>query len=304
MRTFLPSRFARPVLAGLLLLAAWPAFACAPAGWTKEKLLGLRDSGFVVADAGKRDALAKDLLACLADPDPVLRDKVAFDALSTWLRGKQLSDATRASLLVDLLPRIDPKAADTDGFGKPFATLVLSEVARTDRIAAWMTPAQREQLVQAAATYVEGVRDYRGFDDREGWRHGVAHGADLLMQLALNPKLDKPQLDRLLAAATSQIAANDGHAYVFGESERLLRPVLFIAARGLHTPEEWTAWTQKLVDPAPMKAWSEAYSSQAGLARRHNLVLFLMLLRAESAGNADPTMTALAGGAEAGLKAL
>ena len=30
------------------------------------------------------------------------------------------------------------------------------------------------------------VRDYRGFDAKQGWRHGVAHGADLLLQLSRN----------------------------------------------------------------------------------------------------------------------
>jgi hypothetical protein len=50
------------------------------------------------------------------------------------------------------------------------------------------------------------VRDYRGFDTAEGWRHGVAHGADLALQLVLNPAVDKPQIERLLAAVGRQVA--------------------------------------------------------------------------------------------------
>jgi hypothetical protein len=49
------------------------------------------------------------------------------------------------------------------------------------------------------------VSDYRGFDDKEGWRHGVAHGSDWLMQLALNPALDRGQLDQMLAAIATQV---------------------------------------------------------------------------------------------------
>ena len=45
---------------------------------------------------------------------------------------------------------------DTNGFQQPFAALVLSEVARTDRIDPWMTPAMRSELVTAAATYLAG----------------------------------------------------------------------------------------------------------------------------------------------------
>jgi hypothetical protein len=94
------------------------------------------------------------------------------------------------------------------------------------------------------------VRDYRGFVAGEGWRHGVAHGADLLMQLALNPALDKAQLDRILGRVARQVAP-PGQAYVFGEPERLARPVLFAAARGLHTEAEWTAWLAQAAAAPP-----------------------------------------------------
>src|SRR5690606_22331598 len=100
-----------------------------------------------------------------------------------------------------------------------------------------LTPAQRIALVTTATTYVEGVRDWRGFDETDGWRHGVAHGADLLMQLALNPALEKPQLDPILAAVARQVAPA-GHFYIYGEPERLARPVVFALQRGLHDDVE------------------------------------------------------------------
>ena len=103
--------------------------------------------------------------------------------------------------------------ADRDGFRQPFAALVLAEVARTDRIESWLTPAQRVALVDSAARYVTSVRDYRGFDPKEGWRHGVAHGADLLLQLALNPAVDRAGLDRLLGAVAAQVAPRGALIY-------------------------------------------------------------------------------------------
>jgi hypothetical protein len=263
-------------LSGLPLAAA---AGCPPEGQDRASLLALKADGFALADDRSRQALALSLLACLADPDPALRDGVAYEGLSTWLRADALDAATRQSLLDGLLPMLQPDARDTDGFAAPFAALVLSEVARTDRIAAWMAPAQRAALVEAASGYVEGVRDYRGFHPTQGWRHGVAHGADLLMQLALNPALDKSQLDRLLAAAGSQVAPST-HAYVHGESERLVRPVLFVLQRGQPDQAEWSAWIARISAPAPMVSWSEAFGSEAGLARRHNLRLFLFALLA------------------------
>jgi hypothetical protein len=59
----------------------------------------------------------------------------------------------------------------------------------------------------------------------------VAHGSDLLMQLALNPRLDKEALGLVVSGVRVQVAPK-GHAYVAGESERLARPILFAAQRG------------------------------------------------------------------------
>jgi hypothetical protein len=112
------------------------------------------------------------------------------------------------------------------------------------------------------------VRDYRGFDEREGWRHGVAHGADFALQLALNPALDRAALDRLLGAIASQVVPRGGHFYVYGEPERLAAPVLYIGKRNLHDVDEWRKWFAALAEPKPLASWRDAFKSQAGLAKR------------------------------------
>ena len=173
---------------------------------------------------------------------------------------------------------------DAQGFRGPFAALVMAEVARTDRIAAWMSADEREMLVQAAAKYLAGIQDYRAFSATEGFRHGVAHGADFALQLALNPAITKPQLDRLLAAIATQVAPKQLVSYTAGEPDRLARPVLFIAQRGLHTDEEWKAWFAEVMSPKPMAAWDEAFLTELGLAKRHNTRAFLLSLYASSTG--------------------
>lgn len=277
------------------LLASGTQAACPPEGYSIASLQALKAGGFVVDDAGTRQALATGLLDCLGHPDPVLRDGIGFEAYFTWLRGNVIEANTRRTLLHELSAAIDPAKADAAGFRQPFAALVLAEVARTDRIEPWLTAEERAALVEASARYVETIHDRRGFIDGQGWRHGIAHGADLLMQLALNPALAKPQLDRILAAVAAQVRPDDGHAYIHGESERLARPVFFVAARGLHTAAEWNAWFAKLAEPAPLAAWSDAFSSEAGLAQRHNLVTFLRAAYVGAAeGGDDNAKTLLA----------
>jgi hypothetical protein len=51
------------------------------------------------------------------------------------------------------------------------------------------------------------------------------HASDLLLQLAINPAVDKAQLDAILTAIAAQAMPPGDHFYMYGEGERLSRPV-------------------------------------------------------------------------------
>ena len=296
------------ILALLLACAAVrPVHAdCPPKGFDRSSLQTLKSSSFEVTDAARRQELALALLPCLAVPDPTLRDGIAFEAYYTWLRAKALDQATRKQMLDTLTswlqPSLTPARSDAEGFRKPFAALVLSEVARTDRIDTWLTETQRTQLVETAALYVSTITDYRGFDPKVGWRHGVAHGADLLMQLAINPAVDRASVDRLLSAVAAQVAPAGEHSYIDGESGRLARPVLIAAQRGLYTADEWRDWLSKAASPAPLASWNDAFNSRAGLAKRHNVHAFLSALYVSARESSDQNIQSLIPGLQTALK--
>ncbi len=290
----------RLMLIVLLMLAVAPAMACPPPGYDKPALQALKENRFAVADPARRRELAQALVACLGDPDPELRDGIAFEALSQWMRADAFDAAQMGALRDRLYGLLD--GPEGEGYARPFAALVLSEVARTDRIKPWMSAAERAAMVDKAAAYVEGVRDYRGYDDVQGWRHGVAHGADWLMQLALNPALDRAQADRILAAVVTQAVPASGHAYVFGEPERLARPVLFVAQRGLHSDAEWAAWFAALV-PRIGDA-KQAYRNVAWLARRHDLSGLLQNIYLQAGNSQDPKIRTLQPAVLAAIKAI
>ena len=279
------------LLCGALCLAWWPAAqaACPPEGSTVESLQAMKLLRFAVEDDAAREALALGLVDCLADPDPAMRDGVAYEALSQWMRAGALdADALRA-LRDRLYAAVD--GGEGDGFARPFAALVLSEVARTDRVSPWMAPDERAKMVDKAAAYLDTVQDYRGFDDREGWRHGVAHGADWLMQLALNPALDRAQADRILEAVAVQAVPESAHAYVFGEQGRLARPVVAIARSGLLSGADWSAWFAAL--PSRIGEAELAYADSDWLARRHDLMTFFTSLYLEADQSTEERVRAL-----------
>ncbi len=296
-------------LAGLLLLGACataPAEAqsnaCRPAGYTRAQLDGLKASGWTIADDATRNALALGLTACLGDPDPTIRDGIAFEALQHYMREAQLTHETLAALNADLQAKLI--APDPQGFQRPFAALVLADVARTDRVAPWMSEAQRTALVDASVNYLRGIGDYRGFTAGEGYRHATAHTADLMLQLVLNPALGKPELIRIRDAIATQIAPA-GHYYVHGEGERLTRPILFMATRNVFDEAEWTAWFAEVSGPGPLGAsWDNWYLSDAGLSRRHNLMMFLGVIQANVSLSENAAFAPMRPGVAAALTAL
>ena len=78
-------------LRGLLVLsllapaAAWAEGSCPPEGTDASSLALLKETKFAVDD-DTRQTLALALLDCLGSPDPKLRDGIAYEAFTEWLR--------------------------------------------------------------------------------------------------------------------------------------------------------------------------------------------------------------------------
>lgn len=255
----------------ILAAALLSSLSLAALAQTCHPPAGLKDE----ADAARIQQQAAALLPCLASPDPRLRDDIAFEQLSAWARGSKLEAATLQRLRAELVAVLDAKA-DAAGVHQPFAVLTLAEVARADRLKPFMSSEQRAELVDHAARFLSGVRDYRGFIAGEGWRHGVAHGADLALQLGMNEALSAAQRQRLLEAVSAQVLADHRHAYRYGEGNRLARAALQLQLRLKPDEAALQAWLDQLLQPLKAaKAWDET-----ALTDLHNLREFLWPLLA------------------------
>lgn len=294
-----PLRVQALAIAGLWLCAATSQASCPPPGMDLAGLHAWKAAGFEVAERD-RPGLALHMLDCLADPDPEVRDGIAYSALAAWLRAGTLPPELRRSLRDRLHAMLE--APDAEGFGAPFAALVLAEIARTDRIEPWMSADERADMVLRAGEWLAAVRDYRGYADGQGWRHGVAHGADWIMQLALNRQVEAAQLQGLLDAIARQAVPPVAHAYIHGEPARLARPVLLIARRGQVDADAWQAWFAGL--PGRLGDPALAYADEGWLARRHDLVAFLSEIQLQADRSSDESVRALKPLARQALDAL
>ena len=91
------------------------------------------------------------------------------------------------------------------------------------------------------------------------------------------------------------------HFYVYGEGERLARPVFETGRRGAFSSDEWSAWFVALSAAQPRAD----PPTQATLAARHDLAQFLRTLYATLREIGTPDMQArMLPGLTAALKAL
>lgn len=276
------------VLAAWLVLAGGVACAaCPPSGTTRASMTTLADAGFAIDEAPARNALARELVDCLGHPDPQWRDGIAYEALAGWIRAGLLEPETLLDLHTRLSGALDAGAADRTGFRKSFSALVLASLVEADRNRAFLGDGAVGTLVEVAATWFESIRDYRGFEARAGWRHAIAHGADLLAQLAVHPRASGDDIDRIIGALETQVAPQGGHFYIHGEPERMALPLLYIAGRNLYTTAQWRDWFTGI---AAIPEHGDLYGSTVALARRHNLQALLLVLYVNASESKDPAL--------------
>lgn len=241
----------------------------------------IKTSGFAVPQGRSGDELAQALVGCLASPDPELRDGFGYEILTRWFRGGQVSHPALkaiAKTLTDNLQMGMGESGTHSIFRRSFSALMLSEVIRRDTQAPFLEAAEFRAILEAALAYLPAERDLRGYDGKLGYVHGVAHGADLLWRLAISPKTDKADLERILQATSSKIAPEGEHAYIHSESDRLARVVVFAMNRGILDGAWLKSWVKQTVQPGNLGKWDNAFASTAGLAKLHNTKQFLRAL--------------------------
>lgn len=215
------------------------------------------DGGFAVPADRDRTALVDELCNLLASPDPVARDDTAYPVLSQWIIRGELDDQLAA-----LGDRLAATLGHAEVQARSFAAMTLAWVvlrdARTGLLGEASVPAWRHEF----ARWWLAEPDLRGWDDRLGWLHAVAHGADTLRAFGRSPRLVAPDLAALLALAADRLLAPTGYLYAHGEDDRLAYAVGTVLTRPEVTEPAATDWLNRITaalradTPGPIPAWA------------------------------------------------
>lgn len=229
--------------------------SCLPLG------LCAQDDPWQIYLAGKQPsttevpALLSKLSDMLGARDPKQRDEVAYTLLSRWtLRDGIVDDLQCARLFTawtsNLRHHIEPtpenlslskEQQDEAVLRRSFSALSLTLLAARDNQQQFLDEQALDQLVTATANYLREEPDERGYVKQLGWVHATAHAADLVRQLAKNPRLTRPQQSALLNGVLQRVHRIKT-AFTASEDDRLARAVIEVVHRASFYPSDLRAW--------------------------------------------------------------
>lgn len=255
-------------------------------------------------DVHEPNTLALELAACLASPNPILRDRYAYELLTYWMRRELIGIETIEQLRGKLQPWLGHGLGESTGksaYGRAFAALVLSEIVRYDTQHSVFDADVLGSLLNDGMAMLQAEQDFRGLDGVTGWIHAIAHSSDLLWRFARHPAINTDQQRRILDAVAIKVAPAGNHPYVTNEFDRLARVVGAIMQRQELSPVQLTEWVNQFADPRHLSKWSDAFASPSGMAELHNTKNFLRALLALARAAHDSQFVASIDAALAGM---
>lgn len=190
--------------------------------------------------------LTAQLTRMLGDPDPAVRDGVAYPFLATWTE-HGVYDELLAGLGDGMCAGLEAGIGeqDTDSiFRRSFSALVLAECIDRDTRVRRQPPSRILDWGDRLAAWWVREQDLRGFVPGKGWAHAAAHGADAIGALARSPHFGATELTVLLDVVADRILDPATPALHHGEPDRIAHAVLEILRRDrvpLSILEPWVA---------------------------------------------------------------
>ena len=215
-------------------------------------------------DSQEASELLEKLLLYIGDPDPKIRDGLVYPVLAHLLHDKHLESDKLNNVFQRLLSpvflRYDMGNEEQNSVLKrSFSVLqlaILLYVHRRDNVL------DKDVLLPAIKTilnYVEEETVLEGYDQEVGWKHAVAHSADLLAQIVQLEEASKELLETVWNLCQRKFL-NAEYLFVSDEDERMTTALVASLQRNLLTEEFILEWVKRFTEGKPPTTFPEIYT--------------------------------------------
>lgn len=204
----------------------------------------IRASGFRLPGDRPLDDLTTELVQMIGDPDPDVRDGIAYPVLATWVEEGVYDDLLAGfgdGVSEGLFTGLGEDVTDSV-LRRSFSALLLAEAVLRDTKTKVVHSDAIFRWGDRAASWFVRERDLRGFVEGRGWAHAVAHGADLIGALARSHHFGRLELTVLLDVVADRLLTPTTYRLHHGEDDRLAFAVMVVLHRnqvGIDVLEPW-----------------------------------------------------------------
>ena len=213
----------------------------------KEKQLLIQENEYQApADAFE---LVQEMLDNIGTLDAQLRDELIYTTLSHWIPSLPLNTYELEHILTSvldhkhLLYQLGETHSDSV-FTRSFSMLVIPLLLMRHAESPFLSSERIHQIKDVVYHNVREEKDYRGYDERKGWAHAIAHAADVLEDLAQYNELDEADLSTMLDLVYEKMTISE-RVYSDGEDERMVKPVMCILNRNMLSQKYIQEWIQR-----------------------------------------------------------
>lgn len=201
-------------------------------------LTRIKENNFKLAEGEKATDYLDLMLKYIGDPDPVLRDDLIFETFCNFIENKYYfpNDVT-ISLLNTLLSKDYlfyniGSEGDDSVLKRSFSSLVIDCISWNNLDNDFLDKATVLKTLDLIIKYFNEEQDLRGFDNKKGWMHALAHTSDnfhsLLNQSKIveDAELCEDCCKKILLSIEKKLL--DGKdLFAADENERMLTPIFW-----------------------------------------------------------------------------
>ncbi|WP_207782147.1 DUF2785 domain-containing protein [Phytoactinopolyspora limicola] len=208
--------------------------------------------GYRVPQGEALDELTTELVTMLGEPDPHVRDGIAFSVLQTWI-----SEGVYDHLLSGLgdglaygLRQGLGEHGTSSALRRSYSALALAVVIARDNLIHSLPPTVVLTWADYAVAWLLAEQDLRGWVPNLGWVHAITHGADLLGTLTASRHLNTDELTVLLDVVAERLLIPTEQQFAGHEDERLAYATMSLLHRDLVPTDTLEAWLERLAPAA------------------------------------------------------
>lgn len=164
------------------------------------------------------------MLENIGNSNPYVRDEIIYRAWCYLFDKGRIDIRQKRKILSFLLDEKYLSSYDFDNsqdlvLRRSFTALLLVILLEDERKNCWMTADNYQRIMQESFSWLLEEQDYRGFDEKLGWIHAFAHGADLLVEIVRLTACQVKEVNIIMSILTKIISSQD--ILLWSEEDRL-----------------------------------------------------------------------------------